>query len=253
MDVAFPEVADLAAVPTGDMPGDKVQITPGHIDKAKVVFPALWRLLEPLLADPRRRAVVAVCGGSGVGKSETGSLLAYGLNTLGVGAYVLSGDNYPLRVPVANDAERLRTFRVAGLQGVVASGAYDEDVRAELAALQAADLDADRGQVAAHPWLAGYQRSGRTALAGYLGSPAETDFDEVNRILAAFHAGAPELAAEADGPHPRPAVVLDRGRPRHPGARGGVDARQLRTPDRCRHPDPAEQHPGGDPRPPPRP
>ncbi len=48
MDVAFPEVADLAAVPTGDMPGDKVQITPGHIDKAKVVFPALWRLLEPL-------------------------------------------------------------------------------------------------------------------------------------------------------------------------------------------------------------
>ncbi|MBI5028252.1 MAG: adenylylsulfate kinase, partial [Actinobacteria bacterium] len=35
MDVSFPDVADLASVPTGDMPGDKVQIGPGHLDKAR--------------------------------------------------------------------------------------------------------------------------------------------------------------------------------------------------------------------------
>ena len=67
MDVNFPELADLTAVPTGDMPGDKVQITPGHVAKAQVVFPELVRQLEPLLAlSPHHRAVVAVCGGSGV-------------------------------------------------------------------------------------------------------------------------------------------------------------------------------------------
>jgi hypothetical protein len=198
MDVSFPDVADLAAVPTGDMPGDKVQITESHVAKARVIFPALWRLLEPLLAD-NGRAIVAVCGGSGVGKSETGSLLAYGLNTRGVGAYVMSGDNYPRRVPSANDAERLRTFRVGGVQGLVAKDAYDDRVRAELAGLQVSELDADPAQVAAHPWLATYQRAGRTALAAYLGTPNETDFDEVSNILAAFHAGAPELMLKRMG------------------------------------------------------
>ncbi|MGC3994349.1 MAG: sucrose phosphorylase [Propionicimonas sp.] len=201
MDVSFPDVPDLAAVPTGDMPGDKVQIGEGHVDKARAIFPELWRQLEPLLADGGR-AVVAVCGGSGVGKSETGSLLAYGLNARGVGAYVLSGDNYPRRVPSANDAERLRTYRVGGTRGLVAAGLYDDRVREELAALQASDGDADRAQVASHPWLSTYQRAARKALSGYLGTPEETDFDEVSGILAAFHAGAPALMLKRMGRTP---------------------------------------------------
>ena len=91
----FPEIPDLAAIPTGDMPGDKVQITQQHVAKAQAISPRLWELLQPLLAEsPHRRAVVAVHGGSGVGKSETGSLLAYYLNARGVGAYVLSRGNY---------------------------------------------------------------------------------------------------------------------------------------------------------------
>ena len=201
MDVRFPDVTDLAAVPTGDMPGDKVQIEDAHVAKARVIFPELWRLLEPLLADGGR-AVVAVCGGSGVGKSEIGSLLAYGLNALGVGAYVLSGDNYPRRIPAVNDAERLRTFRVGGVQGLVARGAYDGAVRNQLAALVASDRDADPAEIAAHPWLSAYQKAGRRALAGYLGTPAETDFDEVSGILAAFHAGAAELMLKRMGRTP---------------------------------------------------
>ncbi len=201
MDVRFPDVTDLTTVPTGDMPGDKVRIEETHQGLARVVFPELWRLLEPLLADGGR-AVVAVCGGSGVGKSETGSLLAYGLNALGVGAYVLSGDNYPRRIPSANDAERLRTFRVGGVRGLVARGAYDDTVREELAALVTSDRDADPAQVAARPWLATYQKAGRRALAGYLGTPSETDFDEVSGILAAFHDGAPELMLKRMGRTP---------------------------------------------------
>ena len=34
-------------------------------------------------------------------------------STNGVGAYVMSGDNYPRRIPRDNDAERLRTYRAA--------------------------------------------------------------------------------------------------------------------------------------------
>ncbi|MCC6495910.1 MAG: sucrose phosphorylase [Propionibacteriaceae bacterium] len=200
MDVNFPEVTDLEAIPTGDMPGDKVQITPAHLAKARTIFPVLWQQLEPVLAaSPQHRAVVSVHGGSGVGKSETGSLLAHGLNTLGVGAYVLSGDNYPRRIPSANDAERLRTFRVGGVQGLVAAGTYDESIRSQLAGLQASDADADPAQVAEHPWLATYQKAGRKALAGYLGTPNEVDFDEVNRILAAFHDGAQTLLLKRMG------------------------------------------------------
>ena len=94
MSAIFPEVEDLASVATGDMPGDSVQVTQAHLDKARIIFPALWDLLTPLLEGARHhRAVVSVHGGSGVGKSEIGSLLAHGLNAKGVGAYVLSGDN----------------------------------------------------------------------------------------------------------------------------------------------------------------
>ena len=196
----LPPISDPASVPTGDMPGDKVHISDAHIAKAQVIFPRLWGLLEPLLDErPHGRAVVAVHGGSGVGKSEIGSLLAYYLEHHGVGAYVMSGDNYPRRIPAMNDAERLRIFRTGGLRGLLDRGEYDEDVAAALADLQTRDLDADVGQRAEHPWLAIYQRAGRKALAGYLGTPAETDFDEVNDLLAAFHDGAAALRLKRMG------------------------------------------------------
>jgi glycosidase len=196
----LPPIPDLRSIATGDMPGDRIQITQQHVAKARVIFPRLWELLEPLLAArPHHRAVVAVHGGSGVGKSEIGSLLAHFLDQNGIGAYVMSGDNYPHRIPRANDAERLRIFRMGGLRGLVDAGRYDDEVRAALADLQALDVDADRGRIADHPWLATYQRAGRTALTGYLGTQHEIDFDQVNRILASFRDGAPELALKRMG------------------------------------------------------
>ena len=192
--ITAPVVEDLSAVPTGDMPGDKVQIDAGHVAKATSVLPRLWEVLRPILeASPHQRAVVAVHGGSGVGKSEIGSLLAHFLRANGVGAYVMSGDNYPRRIPRDNDAERLRTFRTAGVRGLVDAGLYGGDVRRALSDLQAADRDADPGLVAEHPWLGTYQRVGRAALDAYLGTPNEIDFDEVSGILARFHDGATSL------------------------------------------------------------
>ena len=81
-------------IPHGDMPGDKVCIGPEHIAKAETVFGALRGMLaQQLEASAGGRAVISVCGGSGVGKSEIASVLGYYLNALGIGAYILSGDN----------------------------------------------------------------------------------------------------------------------------------------------------------------
>jgi glycosidase len=197
----FPEVKGLASVQTGDMPGDSVQITEVHLEKARQVFPSLWAALAPALGRGER-AVVAVHGGSGVGKSEIGSLLAHALSANGVGAYVLSGDNYPHRVPSANDAERLRVFRAAGMRAIVASGEYDASVRAVLGELQGAGADADPAQAAIYPWLGTYLTAATAALAGYLGTPAEIAFDELSAILAAFHDGADHLTLKRMGRTP---------------------------------------------------
>ena len=155
-------------IPHGDMPGDSVQIGEKHIQKANVIFPELLRLIRE---NPAEKIVVAVSGGSGVGKSETASILSYYFNQLGVGAYTLSGDNYPRRIPAQNDAERAETLRVLWETGE----------------------DADPARAANYPWLGVYQKFGRIGLEGYLGTDREQDFAHLNDILAQFHQGAQRI------------------------------------------------------------
>ena len=174
-------------IPQGDMPGDKVQIGPGHIAKANTIFPLLLEEMKRLEGE---KVVVSVFGGSGVGKSETASLLAWYLNNAGIGAYVMSGDNYPRRIPLYNDAERNRVFRAAGLKGMLADGVYSEEAQAQLNKLWEQELDAEPAQVAEYPWLANYQKHGRAALAEYLGTALEQDFDEINGVIENFRSGA---------------------------------------------------------------
>lgn len=194
----LPDIESLSSVPTGDMPGDSVQIGRSHVDKARTIMARLWELLLPMVKDGR--AVVSVHGGSGVGKSEIGSLLAHYLRANGIGAYVLSGDNYPHRIPSANDAERLRVFRAAGLRALVDAGLYDSRVKAALKDLR--DRDADPSAVAEHPWLESYQRGGRAALREYLGTDREIDFDEINAIIGRFRDGAQRLELKRMGRQP---------------------------------------------------
>ena len=178
-------------IPQGDMPGDKVQIGPDHIAKANTIFP----LLVPLAAEHAHngRVVISVCGGSGVGKSEIASLLSHYFRSAGIGSYTLSGDNYPRRIPMYNDAERNRIFRGAGLRGLVDGGVYSASVREALAVLWQQETDADPALRTAYPWLTVYQDSGRAALAAYLGTDAEQDYNELNGILSEFHAGAESI------------------------------------------------------------
>ncbi len=183
-----------ADIPHGDMPGDKIEIGDGHIAKARTIFP---KLLEELSAvtnnNPYGRAVVTVCGGSGVGKSEIASLLSYMLNQSGIGSYTMSGDNYPHRIPMYNDAERLHTFRQAGIRGMVDGGAMNEENYKIVKAFQENADDANAEHVKEYAWYSTYLDAGRKGLADYLGTPAETDFAEVDNILKAFKDGADKL------------------------------------------------------------
>ena len=157
-----PELCD--DMPHGDMPGDKIRIEESHEAKASVIFPELIRNLLKK-SDCREKLVVSVFGGSGVGKSEIASLLAYYLTESGIRAYVMSGDNYPFRIPLYNDAQKV----------------LDE--------LWAEETDADPKKVIEYPWLAEYQKSGRKALGEYLGTAREQDYDQVNEIIAQFRNG----------------------------------------------------------------
>ncbi len=109
-----------ADIPGGDMPGDKIKIGKDHVQKAQLIFPLLLKEMEKLKEqDPgRRRYVVSVYGGSGVGKSEVASILGFYLNEAGIGAYIMSGDNYPHRIPEFNDAERERVFEEGSIEAL---------------------------------------------------------------------------------------------------------------------------------------
>lgn len=181
-------------IPQGDMPGDKIEIGPEHRKKADVIFPILLeQLREVWQKNPYRRAVVAVCGGSGVGKSEIASLLSYYLNQAGIGSYTLSGDNYPHRIPKYNDAERLHVFRESGVRGMVEGSVYTDERFRLLKEWQAAEDDANPAHQKEHPWFSEYLNAGRKGLESYLGTDREINFSEVSQIVSAFKDGADKI------------------------------------------------------------
>lgn len=184
-------IEDVSNIPKGDMPGDKIKIGDDHIKKAQVILPKLMDMLIPLLnGHPKQRAVIAVCGGSGVGKSETASLLSYCLNKMNIGSYTLSGDNYPHRIPKYNDAERLRIFRQSGIKGLICHGEYIDNRHEILMELQKDDQDANPEYISKYPWLSIYQQAGKNGLKSYLGTSNEINFTEISDIICQFKNGA---------------------------------------------------------------
>lgn len=177
------EVIDNDLLKTGDMPGDKVLIGDDHLNKAKTIFPLLVEEINKLNKD---KIVISVFGGSGVGKSEIASLIGYHLEKNGIHNYVLSGDNYPFRIPLYNDAERLSTFRSNGIKGLVEQKLFNEDIKKQLSDLWIKEIDSDPNLINEHPWLKVYQENGRSALKEYLGTRKEQDYDDLNRIIKEF-------------------------------------------------------------------
>lgn len=178
-------------IPHGDMPGDKVEIDEHHVSNAKLIFPKLLQELQCVMnKSGQEKAVIAVCGGSGVGKSETASLLSYYLNEAGIGAYTMSGDNYPHRIPKYNDAERLHVFRESALKGMIAAGTYTKERAECIHNLQVKEDDANPKYREEYDWFSTYLDAGRRGLGRYLGTSFETGFDEVEHIISQFKNGA---------------------------------------------------------------
>ncbi len=181
-------------IPQGDMPGDRIAIVAGHIAKANKIFPCLLELLGTILEhNPHQKAVLAVCGGSGVGKSGIASLLTYYFNQMEIGCYTMSGDNYPNRIPKYNDAERLCIFRKYGIRGMIRDGVYTKERFQQVQEWQKQEDDANPIHEKEHSWFASYLNAGREGLKKYLGTSAESDFDEVNSIVEEFKNGADKI------------------------------------------------------------
>lgn len=179
-------------IPQGDMPGDGVWIGPQSVEKAKAAFRAMLPMLKAAVNE-NGKAVISVSGGSGAGKTCVAALMTYYLNQLGIGAYTLSGDNYPRRIPEQNDAERMRIFRLAGIRGMLAAGCYSRENAAVLKKLQETDLDPEPGQTEQYPWLEAYQTAGRAGLSKYLGTALEQEYDQLEAVLAQFKAGQEKI------------------------------------------------------------
>lgn len=178
----------------GDMPGDKVEIREEHIRKANIIFKELLpKLAEASEESGTGKVVITVCGGSGVGKSEIASILSYYLKEAGIGSYTLSGDNYPHRIPVYNDAERLHIFRESALKGMVKEGTFTAEHFELIHEFQKNGDDANPKHAEEYNWYESYLRNGKEGLRGYLGTNNEIGFDEVEKIVNEFKAGEDKI------------------------------------------------------------
>ncbi len=185
---------DYSKIKTGDMPGDKVQINADHVIKAEKIFKHLITKYKNQVQGPRNnKLVISVYGGSGVGKSEIGALLAKDLNGMGINTYILSGDNYPYRIPKINDSERERLYYDAGIKGLVESGEYSIERHEIIKRLKKEGKDSDVKLIEQNKWLECYQKYGKERLANYLGTQEEIDFHEVSSIVQKFKQGEPSI------------------------------------------------------------
>ena len=182
------------SIEQGDMPGDKVVISEYHIDRANRIFPYLLEEIKKVKEESgSKKIVVAVCGGSGVGKSGIAAVLSYYLKEIGLGSYTLSGDNYPHRIPEYNDAERLHLFREGALKEMLKDGEYSKERFDIIHALQIEGEDADPENAKKYDWYKSYLNGGRKALEGYLGTENELGFKELEDILTEFKSGADKI------------------------------------------------------------
>lgn len=170
----------------GDMPGDVVEIHEANVKIANKIFPILIKEMEKVGSN---KIVISIFGCSGSGKTVTSSILYAYLKEAGIPVHLMSGDNYPHRIPMYNDAERISIFRSHGLKGMIQDGVYNEENQKVLNELWENENDSDPKMAEKYPFLESYQKHGRKALKEYLGTYQEQDYDEINEIISKFKNG----------------------------------------------------------------
>lgn len=159
-----------------------------QIRNAERLFPLI---LEKTEERKEKKTIISVSGGSGVGKTGMAFLLQNMFEKQGKKALIISGDNYPHRIPMYNDAERIARFRMSGLNGLITERLYTDEVKEKLLELQKAGRDAEEQEDM--QWLSIYQKYGDKALTDYLGTDQELDYEAVSNLLMQFHGGTSQL------------------------------------------------------------
>ena len=142
-----------------------------QIKNAERLFPLIRKKTEER---KEKKTVISVSGGSGVGKTGMAFLLQNMFEKQGKKSLIISGDNYPHRIPMYNDAERIARFRMSGLNGLITERLYTDEVKEKLLELQKAGRDAEEQEDM--QWLSIYQKYGDKALTDYLGTDQELDY-----------------------------------------------------------------------------
>ena len=159
-----------------------------QIRNAERLFPLI---LEKTEERKEKKTIISVSGGSGVGKTGMAFLLQNMFEKQGKKSLIISGDNYPHRIPMYNDAERIARFRMSGLNGLITERLYTDEVKEKLLELQKAGRDAEEQEDM--QWLSIYQKYGDKALTDYLGTNRELDYEAVSNFLMQFHGGTSQL------------------------------------------------------------
>ena len=73
------------------------------------------------------------------------------------------------------------------------NGVMNPENFAKVQTWQKAEDDANTAHAETDTWFSSYLEGGREALNNYLGTPKETDFEEVDQIMKAFKDGADKL------------------------------------------------------------
>ena len=159
-----------------------------QIRNAERLFPLI---LEKTEERKEKKTIISISGGSGVGKTGMAFLLQNMFEKQGKKSLIISGDNYPHRIPMYNDAERIARFRMSGLNGLITERLYTDEVKEKLLELQKAGRDAEEQEDM--QWLSIYQKYGDKALTDYLGTDRELDYEAVSNLLMQFHGGTSQL------------------------------------------------------------
>lgn len=173
-------------MPRGDMPGDKIFYSEDSFDKAQTLYK---ELISKIDFETQDKIIISVSGGSGSGKTTLASILAFYFEKAGVGTYILSGDNYPHRIPEYNDAERVQIYRDAVQKALVEEGLYNEDVKAILEHIYQVFNDGSLDYLSQYDWYQTYHLAGERTLADYLGTDKELNIPAINRVLKEFKEG----------------------------------------------------------------
>lgn len=85
-----------------------------EMDLAKNLYDTIKKKLDR----KNPKVVISIYGGSGSGKTTLSGIVSQYFANDGIGCYVLTGDNYPKRIPKRNDEERMRIYQEYGVEGL---------------------------------------------------------------------------------------------------------------------------------------